>query len=168
MASNSIVLITGTNTGLGLETAEFARSPSVVKTIQVDIEDDYSICKAFDHVANEYGRVAFDQQFRMWNKSWNVNTTGICILTHTFVPLLLEIKEPAVAAYRSSKTGMSMMKREWTRILREDGVKVCQDINKQMGALDPSIGANLMRDVVEGARDQDIGKVVRRDGVQPW
>ncbi|KAK9243113.1 hypothetical protein V1506DRAFT_545386 [Lipomyces tetrasporus] len=265
MASNPIILITGANTGLGLETvkallrspkaytillggrslnnanaaakevqAEFPRSPSVVKAIQVDIEDDDSISKAFDHVDNEYGRVdvlinnaggQFDQQFQfgnmtmreMWNKSWNINTTGTCILTHTFVSLLLKSsdprlifitsgmstlaesdnasiklnqspakgwpkKEPAVAAYRSSKTGMNMMMREWTRILREDGVKVwCispgflatglggnQDMNKQMGGLDPSIGANFVRDVVEGARDQDTGKVVRQDGVQPW
>lgn len=88
MASNQIILITGANTGLGLETvkallrssraytillggrsvnkanaaaeevqAEFPQSPSVVKTIQVDIEDDDSISKAFDQVCNEYGRV---------------------------------------------------------------------------------------------------------------
>lgn len=75
-----------------------------------------------------------------------------------------------------------MMMREWTRILREDGVKVwCispgflatglggdQEMNKKMGAQDPKIGANLVRDVVEGQRDQDIGKVVRRNDVQPW
>jgi NAD(P)-dependent dehydrogenase (short-subunit alcohol dehydrogenase family) len=153
----------------------------------------------------------------MWNKSWNVNTTGTCMLTHTFVPLLLKSsdlrlifitsgmstlaesenasiklnqspakgwpkKEPAVVAYRASKTGMNMMMREWARILREDGVKVwCvspgflatdlggnPDMNRQMGAQDPAIGVSFVRDVVEGARDQDTGKVVRRDGVQPW
>src|ERR1700731_3012520 len=30
----------------------------------------------------------------------------------------------SVAAYRSSKTGMNMMMREWYRMLKEDGVKV--------------------------------------------
>ena len=30
----------------------------------------------------------------MWNKSWNVNATGTQILTHTFVPLLLESGDP--------------------------------------------------------------------------
>lgn len=85
-------------------------------------------------------------------------------------------------AYRSSKTGLNMMMREWTRLLKEDGVKTwCvspgflatglgagQESNKQMGAQDPTIGANFVRDVVEGARDIDIGKVIRKDDVQPW
>lgn len=153
----------------------------------------------------------------VWNKSWEVNTTGTHILTYTFVPLLLKSSDPRVifvtsgtstltgsenasiildksptkgwpkqaygiAAYRSSKTGMNMMMREWTRILREDGVKVwCispgflatglggdQEMNKRMGAQDPTIGANFVVDVVEGTRDEDVGKVVRQDGIQPW
>ena len=75
-----------------------------------------------------------------------------------------------------------MMMREWTRILREDGVKTwCvspgylatglggdAQRNRQMGAIDPAIGANFVREVVEGARDQGVGKAIRRDGVQPW
>jgi NAD(P)-dependent dehydrogenase (short-subunit alcohol dehydrogenase family) len=77
---------------------------------------------------------------------------------------------------------MNMMMREWCRILREDGVKVhCispgflatglggdQERNKQMGGLDPMIGANFVREVVEGSRDGDVGKVIRRDNIQPW
>ena len=155
---------------------------------------------------------------QVWNQSWNVNTTGTWIITHTFVPLILKSadprlifitsgtsilgeygnssafrinhappkgwpkKEPAVSAYRSSKTGLNMIMREWTRILKEDGVKVWAispgflatglggnpELNKKIGALDPSIGASLVRDVVEGVRDQDTGKVVSRDGIQPW
>ncbi len=154
----------------------------------------------------------------LWNKSWNVNTTGTHILTHTFVPLLLKSLQPrlifiasgtstltesentAIAmnkspakgwpkqasysftAYRSSKTGMNMMMREWTRILREDGVKVwcispgflatglggSQEKPTRLGAVAPVLGANFVRDVVEGFRDQDVGKVVRRNGIQPW
>ena len=87
-----------------------------------------------------------------------------------------------VAAYRSSKTGMNMMMREWTRVLKEDGVKIwcispgylatglggSQEMNKQMGAGDPAVGANFVRDVVEGARDRDVGKVIRRNDIQPW
>ena len=84
----------------------------------------------------------------MWNKSWDVNTTGTHILTHTFVPLLLKSSDPRllfitsgtstlaeienttlslnkspvkgwpkqefnITAYRSSKTGMNMMMRDW-------------------------------------------------------
>jgi NAD(P)-dependent dehydrogenase (short-subunit alcohol dehydrogenase family) len=82
----TIVLITGANTGLGLETAkallqspqaytiilasrdiekantaaqqlQSVQSPSLVTTVQVDLEDDRSIQRAFDHVAEQYGRV---------------------------------------------------------------------------------------------------------------
>lgn len=89
---------------------------------------------------------------------------------------------PSVASYRSSKTGMNMMMREWHRLLTTDGVKVWaispgflatglggnKEMMKKMGGLDPSIGGTLVREVVEGGRDQDTGKVVRRDGIQPW
>lgn len=89
---------------------------------------------------------------------------------------------PAVSAYRSSKCGMNMMMREWARILKNDGVKIwCispgflatglggnQQKNKEMGALDPTLGANFIRDVVEGSRDGDTGKVVLRESIQPW
>jgi len=88
----------------------------------------------------------------------------------------------AITAYRSSKAGMNMMMREWTRILKEDGVKIwCispgflatglgggQEFNRKMGAVDPSTGANFVRDVVEGGRDQDVGRAIRRTDVQPW
>lgn len=153
----------------------------------------------------------------LWNQTWNVNTTGTHILTHTFVPLLLQSSDPrllfitsgtsaleettnlalplnrsppqgwpkaapSLTAYRSSKTGLNMMMREWYRILKEDGVKTWsvspgflatglggdQERNKQMGAIDPTIGAEFVRDVVEGTRDQDVGRAIRRDGVQPW
>ena len=282
MASSSIVLITGANTGLGLVTVkslyqstnpytillggrsldkaksaveqvqkEFPKSLSTVKAVQVDITDDESISKLFDHVSKEYGRVdvllnnagkvpslpckhpdvdsdigaQLDQQWysgqktmrEMWNESWSVNTTSTHVLTHKFAPLLLNSSNPrlifitsgtstltehslipqafsqppeqgwpkpfiGIPAYRSAKTGMNMMMAEWARILKEDGVKVwCispgflatglggdQEANKKSGALDPTVGANFIRDVVEGARDQDCGKVIRRDNVQPW
>ena len=155
----------------------------------------------------------------LWNKSWNVNTSGTQVTTQTFVPLLLKSSSPRlifitsgtstmsesisnqamplnhspapgwpkeksfnVAAYRSAKAGMNMMMREWSRILKEDGVKVwCispgflatglggdRERNKAMGALDPEIGANFVRDVVEGKRDEDVGQVVRSSGIQPF
>ncbi|KAF5565089.1 transcriptional regulatory [Fusarium phyllophilum] len=68
-------------------------------------------------------------------------------------------------AYRSSKTAMNMMMREWYRLLGQDGVKVWaispgylatglgvgQEQNKTQGAIDPSTGAAIVRDVLEGA-----------------
>ncbi|KAI1505949.1 hypothetical protein F5X99DRAFT_366642 [Biscogniauxia marginata] len=88
-----------------------------------------------------------------------------------------------VTAYRSAKTGLNMVMREWHRILLNDGVKVWGispgflatglggigvDTLKQMGALDPSVGGNFIRDVVQGKRDQDVGKVIRANMIQPW
>lgn len=76
---------------------------------------------------------------------------------------------------------MNMMMKEWYRILKEDGVKVhCispgylatglgpgQEFNKKAGAEDPSVGGNFILGVVEGKRDEDVGKVIRRADVQP-
>ncbi|KAI2627175.1 NAD(P)-binding protein [Xylaria nigripes] len=36
-----------------------------------------------------------------------------------------------------------------------------------MGALDPSIGGHFLKDVVEGKRDHDEGKAIRKDMIQP-
>lgn len=77
-----------------------------------------------------------------------------------------------------------MMMRDWVRVLRNDGVKVfcispgllatgLQGLGREnllkIGAEDPSVGGEFMKDVVEGKRDQDAGKVVARgDKIQPW
>ncbi len=42
------------------------------------------------------------------------------------------------------------------------------ELSKSHGAIDPSIGGQFVKDVVEGKRDSDVGKVVLRDGIQPW
>ncbi|KAL4877762.1 hypothetical protein BJY04DRAFT_209668 [Aspergillus karnatakaensis] len=87
-----------------------------------------------------------------------------------------------IPAYRSAKTGLNMMMREWDRVLKNDGVKVFAispgflatglggnpEMLKKMGAGDPAVAGGLFRDVLEGGRDGDVGKVVSRDGVQPW
>ena len=78
---------------------------------------------------------------------------------------------------------MNMLMREWVRILGNDNVKVwCispgflatglngsgGEAKKRMGALDPASGADFIRDVVEGARDEDVGQVVHPTHIQPW
>ncbi|KAI2615407.1 NAD(P)-binding protein [Hypoxylon sp. NC1633] len=88
-----------------------------------------------------------------------------------------------VTSYRSAKTGLNMVMREWHRLLKNDGVKVWAispgflatglggigaERLKQMGALDPSKGGQFVRDVVQGKRDGDVGKVIRADMIQPW
>lgn len=72
---------------------------------------------------------------------------------------------------------------EWQRFLKEDGVKVfCispgflatnlggmgAEKLRQMGAGHPSLGGAVIKEVVEGRRDDDAGKVVNAAGVQPW
>ncbi|KAL5614164.1 uncharacterized protein BROUX77_000001 [Berkeleyomyces rouxiae] len=93
-----------------------------------------------------------------------------------------EVSHATIPAYRCSKTGLNMLIREWHRTLLEDGVKTwgispgylatglggSQEMNKKAGALDPSIGANLVRKVIEGERDADVGKVVSNQGIQAW
>jgi hypothetical protein len=38
----------------------------------------------------------------------------------------------------------------------------------QMGAQDPSVGGEFIKDVVEGKYDDKQGKVIRKQMVQPW
>ena len=87
------------------------------------------------------------------------------------------------ASYRSCKTGLNMMMREWCQVLRNDGVKVWAvspgflatglagmgaERLRAMGAKDPSEGADFIRDVIQGNRDHEQGKAIRVDMVQPW
>lgn len=86
-------------------------------------------------------------------------------------------------AYRSTKVGLNMVMLEWYRTLKNDGVKVwCispgllatnlggnPEFLKKIGAQPASIGGEFIRDVVEGKRDVDVGKVVFSGGSnQPW
>lgn len=86
-------------------------------------------------------------------------------------------------SYRSAKAGLNMLMREWVRVLGNDGVKVhCvspgllatglggdQEFLKKIGAKHPSVGAEFVVRVVEGERDEDVGRVVRNQGViQGW
>jgi NAD(P)-dependent dehydrogenase (short-subunit alcohol dehydrogenase family) len=90
---------------------------------------------------------------------------------------------PSQIAYRSSKTALNMMMLDWTRQLEPDGVKVFgispgflatglggmgPEFMRKIGAQEPHLGGEFIRDVVEGKRDGDAGKVVDKDGVQPW
>ncbi|KAL2062311.1 hypothetical protein VTL71DRAFT_6577 [Oculimacula yallundae] len=211
--------------------SKYPSSQSTIKTVQIDVEDDDSISRAFEHVSAEYGHIdvlinnagaSFDNSAGMslrekWAKSWDVNVSGTYILTHTFMPLLLKSSAPRllfitsgtstltdagntpiavdvspaagwpkqgfnVTAYRSSKTGLNMVMREFRRMLKNDGVKIWaispgflatdlgggKEMYKKMGAADPSVGGEFVRNVVEGGRDGDVGFVIRKDDVQPF
>ncbi|KAJ6789766.1 hypothetical protein PWT90_06471 [Aphanocladium album] len=84
--------------------------------------------------------------------------------------------------YRSSKTGLNMMMLAWHWNLKEDGVKVwsispgflatglggAPEVLKASGAQDPSVGGVLIKRVIEGERDADVGNVVDGAGVQSF
>lgn len=82
----------------------------------------------------------------------------------------------------NASTLTAVCDREWYRCLKEDDVKVwCispgylatglggnKERNVQRGAIDPAIGGRFVKDVLEGKRDGDVGKVIQREIVQPW
>lgn len=86
------------------------------------------------------------------------------------------------SGYRASKAALNMLAVDFCRIFKEDGVKVyiispgflatnlgglTPDQLRKMGARDPQLGANFIRDCVEGV-DKRTGKVIRLNGDQPW
>lgn len=90
---------------------------------------------------------------------------------------------PSQIAYRSSKTALNMMMLDWVRSLEPDGVRVFgispgflatglggmgPEFMRRIGAGEPSAGGELIKEVVEGRRDADAGKVINKDGIQPW
>ncbi|CAI7662337.1 unnamed protein product [Penicillium glandicola] len=102
---------------------------------------------------------------------------------NAFAPAGLPKALPFVG-YRSTKAGLNMMMVEWSKALKNDGVKVWAvapgllatslggnpELLKKLGAQDPKIGGGIIRRVVEGDRDEDSGKVVREyiSPIQPW
>ena len=86
-------------------------------------------------------------------------------------------------AYRCSKCALNMLMLDWQHKLKADGVKVwcigpgmletdlggMRDTAKQWGLQHASVGGRLVRTVVEGERDGDVGRIVRKDGeVSEW
>lgn len=89
--------------------------------------------------------------------------------------------------YRCSKTALNMLMLDWNHKLKEDGVKVwgvmpgflvtglggmngeLMEKVKAMGAGHPSEGGQMLKSVVEGERDADVGKLVEKNGkLSPW
>lgn len=76
-----------------------------------------------------------------------------------------------------------MLMLTWHWLLKENGVKTWaispgflathlggdQEKLKQLGAGEPWLGGDLIKRVIEGERDADVGKVVAQNGkVQEW
>ena len=213
MSSPKIILVTGANTGLGLEilkalcrsttaytilvgcrttstgeqavaavSKEYPSTASTLSVIQVDLNSDSSLEQAITTITAEHGKLdillnnggaGYDRSIQSgelcirdgFNKSWDTNVAGTQVLTTLAMPLLLKASDPRlifmtsgtstlaetesmaseslkginsspprgwpkgdsmnpIFAYRSSKTGLNMVMREWYRILKNDGVKV--------------------------------------------
>ncbi|KAF9874356.1 short-chain dehydrogenase [Colletotrichum karsti] len=91
-------------------------------------------------------------------------------------------KNPTPMGYRSSKVALNMVMLSWHWLFEEDGVKVwCispgflatglggnPEVLKKMGAGEPSQGGELIKKVIEGERDADVGKIVGQNGIQTW
>ena len=87
-----------------------------------------------------------------------------------------------VIGYRCSKIALNMLMVDWNHKLKEDGVKVwsvgpgflatdlgnMRERAKEMGCGHPSIGGQMLKSVVEGERDADVGKIVVKDGISQW
>ncbi len=84
--------------------------------------------------------------------------------------------------YRCSKTALNMLMLDWSFKLREDGVMVwgvgpgflttdlggIRELAIKMGTGHPSAGGRMLRSVVEGERDADVGKLINKDGIAPF
>jgi NAD(P)-dependent dehydrogenase (short-subunit alcohol dehydrogenase family) len=84
--------------------------------------------------------------------------------------------------YRCSKTALNMLMLDWSHKLKADGVKVwgvgpgmletdlggLRSKAKEMGAKHASIGGQLLRSVVEGERDEDVGRLINKEGISAF
>ncbi|KAH6886384.1 hypothetical protein B0T10DRAFT_461833 [Thelonectria olida] len=90
---------------------EFADSKSTVEPIQIDVVSDESIHKAFEAISSKFDKLDvlinnaggtfemfFDQDVpkyrELFNKAYDVNTTGAQVVTATFAPLLIKSSNP--------------------------------------------------------------------------
>ncbi|KJR87492.1 short chain dehydrogenase [Sporothrix schenckii 1099-18] len=84
--------------------------------------------------------------------------------------------------YRATKCALNMLMLNWHHVLLPDGVKTFSispgmlvtnlgNIKErliEMGAGHPSVGGQLIQQVVAGERDTDAGKIVNSTGVMPF
>lgn len=86
-------------------------------------------------------------------------------------------------AYRTSKAALNMLAACYAKELKDEfGAKVWvvdpglvvtnlthnPGALRARGALEPDTSAQTILEIVEGKRDEDVGKLVHKDGVWPW
>ncbi|TVY44733.1 Short-chain dehydrogenase/reductase [Lachnellula subtilissima] len=187
-------------------TKEVSESQNTVEVLQVDLESDESIEKAFEQVKKSPGYLdalvnnagaSFDPAFisgkislrDCFNKAYNVNVSGTNVMSWTFMPLLLLSSDPRLL-FIAGLSQITLAAEKYfptppQQLLKEDGVKVfgvgpgflatnlgndpeLTQKAKAMGAKHPSLGGVLIRSIVDGERDADVGKLVNKDGLSAF
>lgn len=87
------------------------------------------------------------------------------------------------AGYHCSKAALNVLSLSWKNKLENDGVKVFAvypgflatglggvgaEMLRQFGAAHPDEGAAFVKKVIEGERDEDVGKHIKEGGIVPW
>ncbi|KAF2269349.1 NAD(P)-binding protein [Lojkania enalia] len=164
---------------------------NAIELLEIDLLNDSSIEKAFETVKAKHGHIdaflnnassslgaafQFDPSLRaQFTKTYDVNVAS----THGWP------KDPPFdfIAYQCSKVALNLLMIEWHFKLKEDGVKVwCvmsgllattlgglgPEALEALGALHPRVGGEILKSVVEGERDVDVGKIVMHEGDIDW
>jgi NAD(P)-dependent dehydrogenase (short-subunit alcohol dehydrogenase family) len=89
----------------------------------------------------------------------------------------------SATSYRVSKAALNMLTACYAKELKEEfgcnvwavdpGLVVSNltgnaELMRARGAGDPAVSAKTILDICEGKRDEDVGKMVYKDGVHPW
>ena len=114
---------------------EVPDSSSSLSAIQIDLDSDDTINKAFDTISSRHGKIdvlinnagaSFDLQTQEgkytlregWNKVLTTNITGTQVVTHTFIPLLLKSSDPRLMFITSGTSSLSETERFDAEIFR--------------------------------------------------
>jgi NAD(P)-dependent dehydrogenase (short-subunit alcohol dehydrogenase family) len=97
----------------------------------------------------------------LWNKSWNVNTTGTQIFTHTFIPLLLKSSNPRLLFIASGAS-----------TLEESIINSAAPMNKSPGKGWPkqefSLGSYRAAKTGMNMMMREWARILKEDGVKVW
>ena len=106
--------------------AEYPSSTSIIKTVQIDVEDDESITRAFEHVETEYGRLDVlinnhgvagprgyieDLDYEEWDHCIRVNLGGMFYTIKNAVPHMKKQRSGCIINLSTSSARTMLPKR---------------------------------------------------------
>lgn len=122
--------------------------------------------------------------------SYNVNVACTHVVTYSFLPLFLKFPltvdlqrgwpktevDSETVGYRCSKAALNMLMLDYHFRLQPDGVKVWAVLpgfwatylghgKEMVMQRQPGKGGELMRKIVEGESDEQVGRLIDKDGV---